>query len=65
MAEKRKRDPSDDDDNHHKRTKKTKKGFNVGPANLPEGAYKKRSVPVDQTHLSPFTVANTTPQTKR
>nr|POE61067.1 hypothetical protein CFP56_64776 [Quercus suber] len=41
MAEKRKRVPSDDHDRHHQ--KKARKGFTVGPANLPEGLYKRKT----------------------
>jgi hypothetical protein len=48
MAEKRKR--SDDVDVSADRSKKPKRGFTVGPQNLPDGVYKRKS-----THLKSST----------
>lgn len=44
MVEKRKRDDGDAVRRQDDGRKKVKKGFTVGPANLPDGAYKRKSM---------------------
>ena len=43
MSEKRKRDTVDRPEDHSRSKKKAKKGFQVGPDNLPDGTYKRKS----------------------
>ena len=44
MAPKRKRDHSDASQEHEESSKKPKKAFTVGPANLPDGTYRRKSM---------------------
>ena len=44
MAPKRSRDQSDPSQEHEESSKKPKKAFTVGPANLPDGTYRRKSM---------------------
>jgi hypothetical protein len=43
MSEKRKRDASDAFGDSNKKFKKQKRGFTIGPQNLPDGTYRRKS----------------------
>jgi hypothetical protein len=45
MPEKRKRADGDASEDLARRKKKAKRGFVVGPDNLPDGTYKRKSMP--------------------
>lgn len=44
MAEKRKRDDVGDGNGSSAATKRPKKAFSVGPANLPDGTYRRKGI---------------------
>ena len=53
MPAKRKRDQLDSGQEPGKASKKSRKGFTVGPANLPDGTYRRKSVYLrDCIHLT-------------
>jgi hypothetical protein len=49
MSEKRKRGSSDAIEDGTKNNKKQKRGFTVGPQNLPDGTYRRKSMSIVTT----------------
>ena len=52
MPAKRKRDPLDSRHEPGNPSKKSKKGFTVGPANLPDGTYRRKGVYIRDCNIA-------------